>query len=103
MATHEKLSKEEILTRLHQKETDKIVFDIDVVDGGIKKSFKTEDLVNNIRVETNFKFFEIENVLKLICFETFEPIRTRISQESELGKKRQIQIQKAASDIVDLQ
>ena len=55
------------------------MFDIDVVDGGIKKSYKTEDLVNDIRVETNFKFFEIENVLKLICYETFEPIRTKIS------------------------
>lgn len=79
MATNEKFSREEILSKLYQKETDKIVFDIDVVDGGIKKSYKTEDLVNNIRVETNFKFFEIENVLKLICFETFEPIRLRIS------------------------
>ncbi len=79
MATHEKERKEELLAKLRQKETEKIVFDIDVVDGGIKKSFKTEDLVNDIRVETNFKFFEIENVLKLICYETFEPIRTRIS------------------------
>lgn len=79
MATHEKEKKEELLAKLRQKETEKIVFDIDVVDGGIKKSFKTEDLVNDIRVETNFKFFEIENVLKLICYETFEPIRTRIS------------------------
>ena len=90
MTTQEKERKEEILAKLRQKEMEKIVFDIDVVDGGIKKTFKTEDLVNDIRVETNFKFFEIENVLKLICYETFEPIRMRISQESELGKKRQV-------------
>ena len=92
MATPEKQSKEEILAKLRKKDAEQIVFDIDVVDGGIKKTYKTEDLVNDIRVETNFKFFEIENVLKLICYETFEPIRTKISQESELGKKRQIQI-----------
>ena len=92
MATPEQKSKEEILAKLRKKDAEQIVFDIDVVDGGIKKTYKTEDLVNDIRVETNFKFFEIENVLKLICYETFEPIRTKISQESELGKKRQIQI-----------
>lgn len=77
--SEKKLLKEEILAKLWSKETDKIVFDIDVTDGGIKKTFKTEDLVNEIRVETNFKFFEIENLLKLICFETFEPIRLRVT------------------------
>lgn len=69
--------------------TNDIVFDIEVVDGGIKKIFKTEDPVNGIRVETNFKFFEIENVLKLICYETFDPIRKSMIHEAELGKKRQ--------------
>ncbi len=49
-----------------------------MVDGGLKKTYKTEDLVEGLRVETNFKFFEIENVLKLICFETFDPLRMRI-------------------------
>lgn len=77
--SEKKLLKEEIIAKLWSKETDKIVFDIDVTDGGIKKTFKTEDLVNEIRVETNFKFFEIENLLKLICFETFEPIRLRVT------------------------
>ncbi len=83
-------NKEEVLSKLHKKETDRIVFDIEVVDGGIKKTYKTEDLIDEVRVETNFKFFEIENVLKLICYETFEPIRTRMNQESELAKKKQI-------------
>lgn len=59
-----------------------------MVDGGMKKTFKNEDPVNGIRVETHFKFFEIENVLKLICYETFDPIRKAMLHEAELGKKR---------------
>jgi len=36
-------------------------------------------LIDGVRVETNFKLFEIENVLKMICYETLEPIRTKIN------------------------
>lgn len=79
MSSPERRTKEEILHKLHQKDAEKIVFDIDVKDGGVHKSYKTEDLVDGIRVETNFKFFEIENLLRLICFETFEPIRTKMN------------------------
>ena len=50
-------------------------FDLDEVDGDIEKKWKEPDPEETNHIERHFKFYEIENTLKQICFDQMEPIR----------------------------
>ena len=64
-----------------------MLFDIELENGGLKRNLvipETTDAM--IRVEGNFKFFEIETLLRNICYDTFEPLRQWFIKECEPGK-----------------
>ena len=52
-----------------------IHFDIDITEGGVEKEWKEEDPEVFNHVERHFKFYEIVNSLKQICYDQMEPIR----------------------------
>ena len=63
---------------------EKPVFDIDVKDGGITRAQLTvpPSCENSaMRVEGYFKLFEIESLLRNVCFDTFEPLRERMHKD----------------------
>lgn len=62
-----------------------------------------DDLTNSVmRVEGNFKFFEIETLLRNICFDTFEPLRLRILKESEPARVAKAMSEKANTIIANM-
>jgi hypothetical protein len=69
-------------------------FDLDRESGGMAKPEEGAE----IKMVGDYKLFEIENHLRQICFDTYEPLRQRILKESQAGKEAR----KLAKDAMDL-
>ncbi len=67
--------------------------DMDKESGGLTKPETVG--VNKVG---DYKLFEIENHLRQICYDTYEPLRQRILKESQAGKEAR----KMAKDALDL-
>lgn len=66
---------------------DDVVFDIELLNGGLARHLKLNDSSDGvIMVEGHFKFFEVENLLRTICYDMFDPLRKRIVKETEAGR-----------------
>jgi hypothetical protein len=53
-----------------------VTFDLEKEHGGVPKTGLKYN--EEIIIENNFRFFEIETLLRNICYDTFEPLRVRI-------------------------
>ena len=67
--------------------SDNTVFDINLPNGGVDWKLKISDDTDGVvLIEGHFKFFEVENLLRQICHDMFEPLRQRIVTETEAGR-----------------
>jgi hypothetical protein len=47
-----------------------------------------------MRVEGYFKLFEIESLLRNVCFDTFEPLRERMHKDQEPARRALLLVEK---------
>ena len=86
------------------------VFEIRLPEGGLDRRLVKANDNNMVMVQGHYKFFEIENLLRTMCHDMFEPIRLRMIQEGEPGKqalavanKNTLELSKHKSKISDLE
>lgn len=67
-----------LITSLYKKpDQSGLIFDIEKENGGLERTSVKVAAVTDpvVLIEGSFRFFEVENLLRTICFDTYEPLR----------------------------
>ena len=91
------------MANLYTRPTDNVVFDLEITDGGMARTFKKNDEAEKVVIERHFKFFEIESTLKQIVYDLLDPMRKQTLKESNINKKNAEIISILRGNVTELQ
>ena len=83
------------------KPTQREIFDIDTESGGLRPPTHPEQ--KSVLVEGKFKFFEIENFLRQLCHDQFEPLRQQLLRDAQTAKQTSKSLSEVRGQLTQLQ